>query len=97
MMEFEFSLRRQRDGSFWIRCQHLVGLKWLPVFLSPKTEKQFREWLQRAQNRLSPEIVDTLRRQAFEGESAEPIRFTCRTSEMADLGCRLPQGYASAG
>jgi len=95
MIEYEFKLRRQADGSLWIACQLLAGLEWLPVFLSPKTEKQFREWLARAQNYLSPEIVDTLRRQAFEGESPDPIRFTSETDEMKNLGLRIPQQYAS--
>jgi len=97
MVEYEFKLRRQPDGSFWIACQYLVGLKWLPMFLSPKTEKQFREWLSRAQNLLNPEIAETLRRQAFEGESVSPIRFRSGTAEMKNLGCRVPRGYASAG
>jgi hypothetical protein len=91
MIEYEFKLKRQPDGSFWIACQYLVGLKWLPAFLSPKTDKQFKEWLSRAQHFLHPEIVDTLRRQAYEGESANPIRFKCRTSEMLDLGCMIPR------
>ena len=94
MTEYEFNLRRQPDGSFWILCQHFVGLKWLPVFLSPKTEKQFREWLARAQSIISPEVADTLRRQAFEGESAQPIRFKSGVNEMKNLGCRVPRGYA---
>jgi hypothetical protein len=94
MVEYEFKLRRQPDGSFWIACQYLVGLKWLPVFVSPKTEHQFREWLSRAQSLLSPEIAHTLRRQAFEGESAQPIRFRSGMNEMKNLGCRMPQGYA---
>ncbi len=97
MIEYEFKLRRQADGSLWIACQRMVGRNWLPVFLSPKTEKQFRDWLARAQKHLSPEIVDALRRQAFEGESPDPIRFTSETDEMNDLGLRTPQGYASAG
>jgi hypothetical protein len=95
MTEYEFKIQNQSDGSFWIACQHLVGLKWLPIYLSPKTDKQLRKWLSLAHNLLGPDVADALYRQAFEDESVHPIRFKSGTAEMLDLGCMIPQSYSS--